>query len=224
MKYVALDISTKTGYAIFDDEKLLDCGLIKSQKPSHYKADAKTCKDFSPDYPKDYIETCCAIGAECLELVQDQNPAVVFIEHTEKGKARLSQRLIEWINFVVACNLINNGFIVRYLFVSDWRTVTKCYLKYWPEYKAWNSKVAKLKVKATPTKSGAKIAKIDGKIVTKVDQKKLSILLANEHYGLNLKDDNIADAINLGRAGYILSQGGMFGDLQDSPATGDQPT
>jgi hypothetical protein len=220
MKLLALDVSTKTGFAVFDDKKLVEFGLIKSSRPSHYKADVKTYKDLRPEYPTDFINTAESIAKECLDLAVTHECPLVIIEHTEKGRARLSQRLLEWINLVVAKTLLDNGIQIRYLFVSDWRTVTKCYLKYWPEYKAWNSKIAKLKLKALPTKSGAKIAKIEGKIVTKVDQKKLSIILANEAYGLELKDDNIADAVNLGRAACVLFDRGLCGYLQNNATTG----
>ena len=204
MKFMALDISTKTGYAIFKNNDLVECGRVDLQKPSHYKADVKTFRDLPVDYPLCFIQTAETLATQCAYIFLRHECDMVVIEHTEKGKARLSQRLLEWINYAVVEEFRKRTIPIQYLFVSDWRTVTKCYLKYWPEYKLWNSKVAKLKKTATPTKSGARIAKIDGKIVTKVDQKRLSILLANEAYSLELKDDNIADAINLGRAAYVL--------------------
>lgn len=204
MRFLALDLSTKTGYAVFDDDKLVVYGRIEIKKPAHYKADVKTSADLPEDYPVSFVETAEAIADHCLSLYHEHECELVIIEHTEKGKARLSQRLLEWINYAVFRKLHSQSIPVKYLFVSDWRTATKCYLKYWPEHKLWNAKVAKLKKAAIPTKSGAKIAKIEGKIVTKIDQKKLSILLANEAYDLNIKDDNIADAINLGRAAFSL--------------------
>lgn len=204
MRFMALDISTKTGYAIFDDNNLIQHGLINLQKPAHYKADVKTFADLPEDYPNSFIETAEALAKQCLDTFLLHDCELVIIEHTEKGKARLSQRLLEWINYAVYQEFRKRSIPTRYIFVSDWRNIVKCYLKYWPEYKTWNSKIAKLKKAAIPTKSGAKIAKIDGKIVTRVDQKKLSIILANEAFGLNLKDDNIADAVNIGRAAFLL--------------------
>jgi len=203
LRFLALDISTKTGFAIFDNEKLVQCGLIKLEKPSHYKADVKTFKDLPQDYPLGFMVSATELADECLKVYEENACELVVIEHTEKGRARLSQRLLEWINYEVANRFVEQRISIQYLFVSDWREATKCYLKHWPEYKMWNSKIGKLKKAAVPTKSGAKIAKIDGKIVTKVDQKKLSIIIANNAFGLELKDDNIADAVNLGHAAGV---------------------
>ena len=205
MKFLSLDLSTKTGYAVFESDTLIEYGLVKSGKKSHYKADVKSFKDLDEDYPLGFIQTAKEIASLCKEIYHQHNCELAVIEHTEAGKARLSQRLLEWINYAVAYEFLENQIPLQYLFVSDWRNAVKCYLKYWPKHKIWNTKIKKLKAVATPTKSGAKIAKIDGKIVTKVDQKKLSIILANDAYGLTLKDDNVADAINLGRAAFALS-------------------
>ena len=204
MKYLALDLSTKTGYAVFDGDTLIEYGLIKSEKKSHYKSDVKSYKDLGDNYPLNFINTAKEVTRMCKEVYTQHKCEFAVIEHTETGKARLSQRLLEWINYAVANEFLERGIPIKYLFVSEWRNATKCYLKYWPEHKLWNTKINKLKAKATPTKSGAKIAKIDGKIVTKVDQKKLSIIIANEAYGITIKDDNIADAINLGRAAFKI--------------------
>jgi hypothetical protein len=207
MRFAALDISTKTGYAIFEDTKLLDYGRLGLSSTAHYQTDVKTFKDLPKDYPSGFVHTADTLATQCVEVFLRHDCELAVIEHTEKGKARLSQRLLEWINQTVYLEFRKRSIPVKYLFVSDWRTYTKCYLKFWPEYKIWNTKIAKLKKTAIPTKSGARIAKIEGKIVTKVNQKKLSIILANEAYGLQLKDDNIADAINLGRAAAVLCQG-----------------
>ena len=203
MKFLSLDLSTNTGYAVFENDKLDTYGLV-SYKATNYKADVKKYSDFPAEYPYNFIDVADKFGAVAVQLYRDHGCEAVVIEHTEKGKQRLSQRLLEWINLVVVQAFTRIGVRVSYLLVSDWRSYCKCYLKYWPEHRVWNAKIVKLKKKALPTKSGAKIAKIDGKIVTKVNQKKLSILLANEAFGLATKDDNIADAINIGRAAWVL--------------------
>ena len=207
MRFLSLDLSTNTGYAVFEKDKLLDYGVF-TDKAKNYKSDIKTFADFPEQYPYNFIATCLNIGRKSVDLFHEYKCEAVVIEHTEKGKQRLSQRLLEWINYAVVAAFIVEDIRVQYLLVSDWRTYTKCYLKYWPDHKAWNTKINRLKQKAIPTKSGAKVAKLEGKIVTKVNQKKLSILLANEAYDLTIKDDNIADAINLGRAGWGLLYGG----------------
>lgn len=203
MKFLSLDLSTNSGYAVFENEKLEAYGLV-SYKAKNYKADVKKYSDLPEEYPYNFIDVADKFGAMAVELYQKHGCERVVIEHTEKGKQRLSQRLLEWINLAVVQAFTRIEVKVDYLLVSDWRSYCKCYLKYWPEARVWNAKIVKLKKVAVPTKSGAKIAKIDGKIVTKINQKKLSIILANDFYSLSIKDDNIADAINIGRAGWAL--------------------
>jgi hypothetical protein len=96
------------------------------------------------------------------------------------------------------------GIEYRYFTNRCWRVVCGCYVKDWPEVIVWNKNVSKAKKKAIPTKAGAKVAKLNGKIVKKIDQKGLSILLANEHFKLQLNDDNVTDSLNLGRAAIEL--------------------
>jgi len=209
MRFLSLDLSTNTGYAVFfgaeeeGDPALESYGLV-THKAANYKADIKKFSDLPTEYPYNFIDTARKFGDTCVKIYQESGCEAVVIEHTEKGKQRLSQRLLEWINYAVVDAFTGIGVRVSYLLVSDWRTHTKCYLKFWPEHRVWNTKISKLKKIAAPTKSGAKIAKLEGKIVTKINQKKLSIILANEAYGLETKDDNIADAINLGRAAWAL--------------------
>ena len=77
-------------------------------------------------------------------------------------------------------------------------------------YQKWNLKIRAAKKVAVPTKNGSICAKIDGKRVSAINQKKLSIIIANEKYGIQIKNDNIADAINIGRAAVEL---GVFAEL-----------
>jgi len=200
-RYISLDISTNTGYAIFDNDKLLDYGVF-TRKVKNYKADVKSYKDFPECYPDNFLETIDTITAECMRIIQNNQIDLVIIEHPELGKQRLSQRLLEWTHLTLVRALKNENTPFKYILVSDWRSLVKCYLKYWPEHQTWNKEVRKAKAKATPTKKGNKIPKIDGKRVSATNQKKLSILIANQHYLINVKDNNIADAINIGRA-YI---------------------
>ena len=73
--------------------------------------------------------------------------------------------------------------------------------------KAWGASSkedAKAKAKAIPTKMGMLVPKLGGKRVSTINQKKLSIIIANDYYGLSIKDNNIADAINMARAAREL--------------------
>jgi len=200
-KYISLDISTNTGYAIFDNTKLLDYGVF-TRKVKEYKADVKNYKDLPEIYPDNFLETADVITAECMKLITNNQIDLVIIEHPENGKQRFSQRLLEWTHLTLVRALKDAQVPFKYILVSDWRGHVKCYLKYWPEHQTWNKEVRKAKAKAIPTEKGTKVPKIEGKRVSATNQKKLSILIANQHYLINVKDNNIADAINTGRA-YI---------------------
>lgn len=203
-RYISLDISTNTGYAIFQDTTLIKYGIF-SKKVRDYKADVKTYKDFPDCYPNNFLITVDAITSMCMKIIDANNIDMVIIEHTEKGKQRLSQRLLEWIHLAIVKELKRRNTPFKYILVSDWRMVVKCYLKYWPKWQDWNKNVRKAKAKAIPTKTGMKLARIEGKRVSVMDQKKLSILIANQYYDLDLTDNNIADAINIGRAANELN-------------------
>lgn len=202
MDLIAFDLSTHTGYAVFHDGNLIDHGVLEIEPISNYKADVKSYKDLPEEYPFNLMTAAQQVAISCYQVYLKYPNSKVVIEHIEKGKQRISQNLLAFIHYAFLEQFREIG--VRYLLVSDWRNQTKCYLKYWPEYRAWNAKVGRAKRKATPTKAGAKVAKIDGKIVSRIDLKKLSIIIANEHYSLDVKNDNTADAINLGRAAIEL--------------------
>lgn len=205
MKFLSLDISTNTGYAVFDTAsslKLLHYNVF-TYKVKAYKGDVRSYQDFPPEYPHNFIRTANDIALRSVSIAKKYGCACAVIEHSEKGKQRLSQRLLEWIHLYLVKALQINKIEFKYLLVSDWRKEVKCYLKHWPEYQKWNKEVSKAKRKCI----GRKLAKIDGKVVSKINQKKLSIILANEYFNIQIKDDNVADAINLGKAAYEL---GMF--------------
>jgi uncharacterized protein YaeQ len=197
-RYISLDISTNTGYAIFDDNNLIKYGVF-TKKVKDYKADIKSYKDFPENYPYNYLVTANTISAMCLNIILDNNIDTVIIEHPEQSKQRMSQRLLEWVHLSLVQKLKRLKIPFKYILVKDWRQIVNCYIKHWPDLHAQNKEIRKIK-----NKTGKKIAMIEGKRVGKVNQKKLSILIANNTYSLNIKNDNIADAINMGRAAYEL--------------------
>lgn len=200
MRFLSLDVSTNTGWAIFDDAKLTHFGVFTCKVPG-YKAAIKSYKDFPETYPYNFMDTADEIAKKCKEIADEFQPDNIVIEHTEGSKQRISQRLLEWTHYTIYQILRNDLIPSYYLLVADWRTQVKCYLKYWPEHSKWNKEVAKAK-KITPPR---KRPRINGNVVSRIDLKKLSILIANEHFDIQTKNDNIADAINLGRAAWELN-------------------
>ena len=206
MRYIALDISSNTGYAVFDNDKLIAYDVF-TRKVEGFKADIKAFTDLPDIYPYNFMKASQEVARLCHNAYGKYGCSMAVIEHPELGKQRLSQRLLEWNNLAVCQRFQEFGIPFKYLLVADWRKRVQCYLRYWPEHQKWNKEVGKAQkiAKKESEKLGRKVmAKIDGKVVSKINQKKLSIILANEKYGITIKDDNIADAINLGRAAWEL--------------------
>lgn len=201
MDLLALDLSTHTGWAFYQSGVLSKVGSF-DVKIHDYVTNVKKWSDLPKNYPYNLIMAARTMSQMCVNLWHDLGKPSIVTEHTEGSKHRISQRALEFIHY----DLFNNipPYVMKYLLNSDWRKNCKCYLKEWPEYQKWNKEVSKAKKKAKPTKAGAKVAKIDGKVVSPIDAKKLSIIIAKKNHqkfeeqiGSN---DNIADAINLGDA------------------------
>lgn len=201
MKWLSLDLSSKTGYAFFEDHKLTSHGLLESPIEDYF-TDVSDFTQLPDSYPDNLINSAKSMTQMVVDLLGGVE--LVVTEHTEGSKFRFSQRYLEWLHLLIIQELKNKSIRFKYLLNSDWRKATNCYVSLWPEYRKWNRQVSKAKKSATPTKTGAMVAKIGGKVVSRVDQKKLSIILANKHFDLEIKDNNIADALNLGRAAIEL--------------------
>lgn len=202
MYWISLDPSSSTGYAIYNDDSLVDYGIIKCDIKD-YKADVSSYTQLPLDYPNNILISAQTMCREIFKLVQLHQIEKVFIEHTEQSTSgRFSQRYLEWLHLLITVECKKKKLPMIYLLNSDWRKATNCYLKHWPELAKHNKEVKKAKSKATPTKSGAIVAKIDGKIVSKYDSKKLSVHVANLTYGLQLitSENDAADSLNIGTA------------------------
>lgn len=204
-RLLSLDISTHTGWSVFEGDKLLEYGSYDVPIKS-YKAEIKSFKDYPEAYPQNFMESAIAQAKAVENLLNKHVPDLVVIEETNKARQRFSQKALEWSHFTVVQLLLSRNQSFKYLTTTCWRKVVKCYLGDWPEYKQFNAKVSKAKRSSAPTKSGAMVAKIDGKIVSAICSKKLSVLLVNQKYNLNLplSQDDICDSINLGRAAIEL--------------------
>lgn len=203
MYLISFDLSTHTGYAVFKGDELIEYGLLET-KISNNKGNIKSYKDLPSEFPLNFFAATKSIVDQCLTIVDKYPNSKVVTEFTEQSKFRMSQKFLEWLHYEFIVAIREKNLELKFLLNSDWRKQVKCYLKHHPDLAEYNKKVAKAKREATPNKVGARVAKIDGKIVAKVNQKKLSIIIANEKYNLEIKDDNIADAINVGRAAIEL--------------------
>jgi hypothetical protein len=191
MKVLALDVSTKTGWAVFEEGKLVRHGLIQNpQKIQEYGT-----------YPWNYLYATEAMTQRLLELADNEKPDVIVVEETNGSRARYTQKVLEFLhcNLLIRLSTYFNG-KVFYVNSSEWcKTIGMAMSK---EDKKANHK---LNVeKSLAASAGRKMDKAKLGIKGKITKKHLSVRWVNENYNLDfkIKDNDIADAICLGSA-YI---------------------
>lgn len=192
MKVLALDISTKTGWAFFENTQLVNFGTIfLDEKVGNFG-----------EYPFNYVKYTRFIAIKIKNLIEEIKPTTIVIEETNRGKQRFTQKMLEWIHLSVLQELIDSGIIVRYVSSSAWRKVVGMNLT--SQDKKNNKLVNEAKRKGKSKKSLG----LKGKIT----KKHLAIRLVDQLFQLNLKmkSNDAADAILLGLAylkGAEISQG-----------------
>lgn len=199
MRIIALDLSTHTGYAVFEHAHspiphLLSSGTIHLDKSVH---------EFGR-YPKSYR----AAAREMARIIHDQirlattpvMPDQFVIEEINLGKDRYVQKLLENIHTAVLdmLELHYPQAGIFYLDSMEWRCNLQLQLT--KDQKKANAKLSK--AKRTAAETGAKLDKKSLGIKGKVTWKHLAVAKANEVYGRNLKmkQNDEADAICLGLA------------------------
>ena len=126
---LALDLSTRTGWAIFKNGKLEDYGFFE-----HKVNDGYTSKEF----PKNYLENAKAMAQDIGGIIRDYNPAHIVIEQVTLGKSIYYQKMLEWIHYAV----INKANVpVEYMAVPTWRAILGVSLS--SEQRKLNNKIKK---------------------------------------------------------------------------------
>lgn len=197
-KLLCLDISTKTGFAVFDDEKPVLWGTVFPDK---------TALDFGA-YPENYVRWAEYLANRLFSVLsldhqvylglEDGSPRYeVVIEETNASKQNYSQKILEYLHFCIVKRLASAGCQVKYVRTGEWRKATASRLS--KEEKALNAKIARIK-----KQTGSKLAKIDGKVVGRKGRKHVALRRVEELLGIPLmrKDEDAADALLLG-LGYL---------------------
>lgn len=199
--WLCLDLSSRTGWALWDGQDLKQFGLIEEIIPN-FKQNVRNFKDLPKEYPSNYVDAIDRLMSKIAEVFEKHPVTMIVVEHTEGSSFRFSQKYLEWLHLVFWQKFSKKCKII-YLLNKDWRQATDCYLRCWPEFIEHNKLHAKLKKKLK-----SKVVKHEGKRIGRKDHKKLSIHIANILLTrLNkelISDDNIADAINLGQAALVL--------------------
>jgi hypothetical protein len=182
MRVLALDVSTKSGWALFEDGKLADSGSLEQISVEDFNVNSDP--ELSPLYPHNVVDAAEKIGRRLAFLTNEHHPNVVVIENTNRGKNRHTQRLLEWLHLELV-KRVRNIAPFFYMDSSEWRSCVGLRLS--KEDKKNNKDV----------KAGKKRGKIG--------LKHLAVRMVNELYGksLILKDNDEADAILLGRAFHL---------------------
>lgn len=194
-RILALDMSTKTGWAVLDVEdnhfKLIDCGTLpKESEPD------------SPPYPENYLDWSGKCIGYIEKIFQQFKPDEIVVEETAKGsKNNMSQKIVEFVHYELAMQFTTGmmkGIPRTYYLTEEWRRIVGCKMN--DEEKKQNAEVRKQK------KKKIKVAKDDdGKRIGIVGKKHVNVRRANEVYGLDLllKDEDRADALLLAYALFL---------------------
>lgn len=195
MKILALDISTKAGWAFLSSDTF-DLATVQGLEYGSLKLDHPVIA--FGDYPWSYDKASEVMAAQLYELVLRFQPDVVIIEETNLGKSRYAQKTLEFIHKSLLTQLRAFPGKVIYFSSSSWRqalglTMTK-------EDKKNNARLSKAKKYAT--EMGVKLDKKALGVRGKINKKHLALRYVNDTFNLTLKvkDNDAADAICLAAA------------------------
>lgn len=195
-KVLSLDISTKTGwaFAISSDSgmELEDYGTLDQiHEPFGI-------------YPDNYVTWAYRCFDSVLGLISKFEPEVLVIEETSKGsKNAMSQKILEWLHFLIARYIKEKKIDRSYIMTESWRREIGCKMN--DAEKLKNKQVRDYK-KTYQKKHGKKTTvayDINGKRIGLSGRKHINIRRVNEIFGdqlkepLKRKDEDQADALGL---------------------------
>jgi hypothetical protein len=215
---LALDVSTKAGWALFErrpgqEPVLKDSGAVAASfKPM----------DREEPYPLKYRLAADSMAGKLMSLVFQHQPEEIVVEETNRARAVYSQKLLEWIHLYLQQHLHDQDPPMeeaKYVRTGVWRHALG--LKKPPEAKRNDQLLKKARDMAAAGQcSLAKAKKLVG-IRGKWNKKMLAVDFVNAQYGLGLKlkDNDQAEAICLGLA-YL--RGAPICDGDPRPKRGEE--
>jgi hypothetical protein len=190
---LALDVSTKTGWSVLIQDKATQKITLKE-----YGVEKLPMK--IEDYgihPWYFIYAARAQVEQLTKLVIKAKPDVIVIEDTTRGRARFSQKILEYLHctLLISLDKYRNDLQappVFYLSPSEWRKKLGLVL----------SKTDKQNNKLVNKAAKTGVSKKDLGLKGKIGKKHISVRYVNEHWGLDLKmnQNDSADAMCLGQA------------------------
>lgn len=174
-RVLGLDISSKTGWSL----------LTISSKGFDLEAYGKIDKISEPEigYPASYVVWAQQCFDKILELIDLYHPSTLVIEETSGGsKSNYSQKILEFIHYLVAKYIMESGIKCVYVMSEQWRREVGC--KMTKQESEHNKSVSDYK-----KKNKTSIAyDIKGKRVGKLTRKHINIRRTNEVFGKFFKE------------------------------------
>lgn len=195
-RILSLDISTKTGWAL----------LISSKEGCFPESAGRLTQISEPAgiYPENYVDWAYQCYGEISDLIDNTAPDVLIIEETSRGsKNNFSQKILEFIHFLVAKYIKETKIKSIYVMSEQWRRETGCKMS--KQESVHNKQVRNYK-----KNNSSKIAYDEvGKRIGIIGRKHVNIRRANEVFGqylpgpLKRKDEDMADSLMLGFAYHL---------------------
>jgi hypothetical protein len=195
-KILALDISTKTGWAsLFSNDRGITVEACGQYEP---------ISEPEGQYPVNYVDWSYMNYHKLLELIERFSPSILVIEETCAGSKNVySQKILEWTHFLLAKFIKETNIKVMYLLTGEWRTIVGCKMT---KEESKNNKT----VREYKKKHGVRLARDEnGKRMGLKSKKHVNIRRANEVFSeflvkpLRKKDEDTADALLLGFAAHL---------------------
>jgi hypothetical protein len=191
-RILSLDMSTKTGWASMVSKELeIELEEYGTLPQIH---------EPTGQYPVNYVDWAYAVTAQIFELIDRFAPDVLVIEETVAGsKAVYTQKILEWIHFLVAKFIKETNIKAIYLLTGSWRSEVGC--KMTKAESKHNKKVNSYKAAHGNTTVAYDES---GKRIGKLTKKHINVRRANEVFGkyltkpLKKKDEDTADSLLLG--------------------------
>lgn len=180
IKILALDLSTSPGWAIIENNKLIDFGKAKF-KIENFNINNYPNK--SNQYPYNIVDTVNEIADYIYNIYESENLIdYIVIEGTVRGMNRHTQKVLEFIHLAVLLRFEEVKNKIKYLDPSEWRKIIN--LRLTDEDKLHNKLVKRKEAKG------------------KISAKHLSVRYVNNYFNKEFKmiDNDTCDAICLGLA------------------------
>lgn len=202
-RVLTLDISTKTGW----------CLTVSSDEDLFLEAYGQIPKVECPDekYPVSFVDWAYECYSKIEELFDTHAPDVLVIEETAaNSKTSHSQKILEWIHFLVAKLIKETKIKAIYLMTGEWRKEANSKMN--DDERKRNKEVLKYKKE----RKSRLAYDINGKVIGKITKKHVAIRRANEVFGkyfkepLRKRDEDLADSLIISLAYHLRRKRGLY--------------